>query len=148
MGACKLCGAELDNRAVDGMCLMCYQLYYNELKRQEVEEGDGVDSESIRELTKDINFSDEDYKNWVTFGQGHFTPQFRAECRAKWLVKNLVGKRGWTRNKLASNLGSLYDIMNENFDYLFDTSKYLVKIKGSDDKNIVYTAGNVVVLAK
>lgn len=149
-GKCRVCGGPLGSGSFAGKCLICTQLEYSENKRKEEEESAGVDTESLNKYSSGSEFTEADYEHWLTSGQGNFTPQKRAETRAKWLVRRLSDEPGWTNVLIAKHIGELFRLMDAKFDAMLNRNKYqIVILDGTKEyKNIIYRVNSVAIVAR
>ena len=149
-GVCRVCGGPLGSGSFEGKCLVCTQLEYSERKRIQEEQSYGVDAESIGQYGSTSEFTEEDYNHWMTFGQGNFTPQKRAETRAKWLVRRLANEPGWNNMLIAKHINELFALMDIKFDAMLNATKYrIVMLDDSMDENkIIYRVNNVGIITR
>lgn len=124
---CRVCKGKLGNNSIMGICLGCVQLGYTESLRDEEEAKAGVDAYSVQQFSGSVTFTEQDFNDWMTFGQGNFTPARRTENRKKWLIKRFEGNPEWTKELIEFNIASIEKIMDRNFSKLQD-KRYTLKI--------------------
>lgn len=121
---CRKCGEHYDI-GIRGMCLGCAQVDTAKTEKIRNEKSLGVDTESLDDITTDREFTDEDYNNWVTFGQGNFSPDNRKENRRNWIIAKLLSD-GYNEDSIKKNLRDIEEIININFSDLLNNKAKIV----------------------
>lgn len=101
----------------NGVCLDCMQLLMKEKSKIQEELKTGVDSSLINELTSDVEFDDNAFNHWLTFGQGNYSsPELNnnKELKRIWVMVKL-NAAGITEQKYIRKLEKLFD---KNFEML------------------------------
>lgn len=143
-GVCRVCNGPIGNNAINGICLLCFQTGNTEEDKVKEEKSAGVDFESTHEYSTESEFTEEDFNDWMTFGQGNFSPQKRTENRRKWLYKKLCGKDNWTEALIDIYLPSLEKIIDKHFDKLLGDQYKIVMVTGNES----FRPGSIVCIEK
>jgi len=67
---CIYCSVLLTENLKDGgVCLGCKQVDNYKTEKKNIERSEGVDIESLSDLTHSVQFTDKDLENWISFVQ-------------------------------------------------------------------------------
>lgn len=138
--------------AIKGECSTCQQVRSAKEEKRRSEIMNGLGQDVISELTHSVTFTEEDYDNWVTFGQGNFTPQARKLARRNWMYNRLVNIAGWSEDDFDRNFEDIEYLM-DNFSHKIFNSRYVFVLNNGNTKglrglNIIESRGNVMVVEK
>lgn len=123
---CIKCGETIIGQgSIKGKCYSCFQSEYEEKQRREEELASGVSSELLEYYSSGVEFTEEDYEQWVTFGQGNFTPEYLKRCRQNWLRIKLVEQGGWSPALVEQHLDEIESLMEKHISKVMNR-KYLI----------------------
>jgi len=132
---CRKCGSPTDQSLMmDGLCINCMQIKMREKSRQQEEKMLGVDAASINELTSDVEFNNDGYKHWMTFGQGNFSSsdiKNNKELKRLWIMAKLNATGTYDNKVICKNISKIEKLFDANFDKLINNS---CKIVIADDE--------------
>lgn len=115
---CIICGESTSAGSIKGRCYGCSQADYEERQRKAEEVANGVDMDLFEFYSNGVEFTEQDYNEWVTFSQGDITPEKRKRTRRNWIRKKLLDEGKWTTQMVEENLDDL--------EYLLE--RYMAKI--------------------
>ncbi len=150
---CIKCGEPITGHgSINGLCYGCSQAKYEEEQRREEEVASGVALELLEAYSNGVEFTEEDYNQWVTFGQGNFTPQYLKQCRQNWLRRKLVDQGGWSKELVESNLDQIEALMEKHISKVLDGRYMLVyydsKNKKQRIRQFIDHTGNIFIVEK
>lgn len=123
---CIKCGNPIIGHSICGLCYGCSQAAYEDKRRHEEELASGVAYELLESYSNGVEFTEDDYNAWVTFGQGNFTPQYLKQCRQNWLRRKLVDQGGWSADLVESNLDAIEALMEKHISKVMNGTYMLV----------------------
>jgi hypothetical protein len=146
-GVCRVCGSPLNGKSIHGRCLICAQLNITEENRERDEESCGAVLPP--EYSNGSTMTEEDFNDWVTFGQGNFTPKLRRELRINWLTKKLANDPDWNPKMIVGYISDFEKLLDKYYDDIC-SNKYKLKhvafFKG--DKSKIVARENQILLVK
>lgn len=150
---CILCGEPVVGQmCIKGMCYACSQLEYAERQRKEEELANGVAQELLEAYSNGVEFTEEDFQHWMTFGQGNFTPEKLKQSRLNWLRKKLIEQGGWSTELVEDNLDIIETLMTKYLSKVMDRKYLLVYYDSKNTKQrirqFVDHIGNIFLIEK
>lgn len=150
---CITCGEPIIGQgSIKGKCYGCSQAEYEEKQRKAEEVANGVDSELMDFYSNGVEFTEEDYEKWVTFGQGNFSPEYRKRCRQNWIREKLVEQGGWSPVLVEKNLDAIESLMEKHMSKVIDR-KYMIvyydsKVRKQKIRQFIDHIGNIFIVEK
>ena len=135
---CIECGQPIMGQmSIKGKCQACAQEEYEEKQRKAEEMANGINSEEYMYIyTSGVEFTEEDYERWVTFGQGNFTPEKSRMHKRNWLRKRLVEQGGWSKELVEENLDNIEKLMDKHISKVIDRKYVMVYYDGKQGTRI------------
>lgn len=128
---CIVCGQPIIGQlSIKGKCQACSQEEYEEKQRKIEEAANGIDDGSELYYSG-VEFTEEDYERWVTFGQGNFTPERIRQNKLEWLRKRLAGQGGWSKELIDANIDSIEQLMDKHASRVREGRYLIVYYDGS-----------------
>ena len=127
-GICRVCGQPIGMNAIDGKCLVCIQMDYNESMRKHEEMCLGVDDELQALYGSPLELTDEDYERWMTTSITGVSAESRKKFRLSWLVSTFDGKFGWTPELLQLRYNAIEKILDRNFSKIIGKRLSLIDL--------------------
>ena len=126
-GVCIKCGnpVGVEGAATEGKCQSCAISEYEEEQRKQEELDAGVAQELLDLYSSGVEFTEKDYEEWLTFGQGTFSPAYMRECRINWLRKKLVDQGGWSSELVESHMDAILTLMERHISKVI-RRKYMI----------------------
>lgn len=146
---CIVCGASLYGElSIRGRCSDCQQLKAAKEDKARNEVIDGLGVLELSKLTKDIEFTEKDYEEWVTTSGGYFNPETRRRNRRRWIRNKLVNQYGWTNEMFIENLKDIEEILDNYFFKIANEKCKLVLAgtRGLKGVEIIVKKGNIIVI--
>lgn len=135
---CIKCGSPIYGQgSIKGKCQACVQEEYEEEQRKEEEEANGVAAELLEIYSSGVEFTEEDFEQWLTFGQGNFTPERSRACRQDWLRKRLTEQGDWSLELVNANMADIEKLMERHISNVIDRKYIMVYYDGSKRVKIV-----------
>lgn len=149
---CIKCGETLTGGSIKGKCYGCSQEEYEATQRKAEEMANGVDIDLVDFYSNGVEFTEEDYERWVTFGQGNFSPDYMKKCRQNWIKEKLIGQGGWTRELIENNITELESLMEKHMSKIVEKKYSMVyydgKTKGQKIRQFVDRKGNIFIVER
>lgn len=127
-GVCRICGKPIGFNSIEGKCIVCTQVDYTEARRKQEEMTLGIDAEMQRILSSPLEFTDEDYERWMTYGKGDIDPEIRRGFRKKWVIDTFDGKFGWTAATLNARYPVIEKLLDRNFSKMLGKQLAMVDL--------------------
>lgn len=153
-GNCITCGDPLYGEAsLNWECIGCQQIKEAKVEKRRSEVLNGLGLDTLAELTHSVEFTEEDYERWVTFGQGNFTPEKRKQYRRNWIRKKLAREYGWCQKQFDENFEDVEWLLDNYSHRIFSQSCIFSIVDGSKENarklrgmNIIARKGKIVVV--
>ena len=117
---CRKCGSTVDpHLMINGLCTNCIQLELKNKSKKREEVQMGVDSDVISDLTSEIEFTDEEYEKWLTWGHA-FSPENMnvKELRRMWIMVKLNAAGVYDNSVISKNFPDIELLLDRNFSKL------------------------------
>ena len=150
---CINCGEPIGYEAgIKGMCSNCFDAQYEEKQRKKEEMVAGVDLETYEIYASCVEFTEEDYEKWVTFGQTKLSPEVMKKFRLIWLKHKLKNSPTWSEDLVKEKFDDIERVINGNLSKLTTGGLILVNIDGKAKGNriteFVANSGTVYLVKK
>lgn len=150
---CIKCGGPIIGQgSLMGLCHGCAQEIYHKQQLKNEEAANGVALELLEAFDNGVEFTEKDYEEWVTFGQGDVTPAYVKRCRQNWLRMKLVTQGGWSAELVESNLEQIEGLMEKYLSKIMDSKYILVYYDGTNRKQrireFIDKTGNIYLVEK
>ena len=121
---CRKCGSIVDpSFMIKGLCTNCIQADIHESSKRKEEARLGVSIEPDDSIiASDIEFSDEDYENWLTMGNT-FTPsdmKSSVELRWIWILVKLNAAGVYDNKVILENFPDIEELLDRSFTRLLN----------------------------
>lgn len=148
----KCNGPIIGQGSLMGLCHSCAQEIYHEQQLKKEEEANGVALDLLEAFDNGVEFTEKDYEEWVTFGQGDITPAYVKRCRQNWLRIKLVAQHGWSADLVEEHLECLEFLMDKYISKIIDNKYILVYYDGTNRKQkireFIDKIGNIYLVEK
>lgn len=148
----KCNGPIIGQGSLMGMCYSCAQEIYHEKQLKNEEAANGVALELLEAFDNGVEFTEKDYEEWVTFGQGDVTPAYVKRCRQNWLRMKLVTQGGWSAELVEKHLDDIENLMEKYLSKIMDSKYILVYYDGTNRKQrireFIDKVGNIYLVEK
>lgn len=150
LGVCRTCGESLFGEiTLGGECSKCQQISSAKLEKQHSEILNGLGMDVLEQLASSTEFTEKDYENWVTFGQGNFTVADKARLRENWVKVKIAKELGWSTEKIKDNVDDIRYLLSNYSVKLFGPNYRFVDKGNRKDLhgvNILAQRGNLAII--
>lgn len=109
-----------------GRCLQCAQLEMLNKFNAGVKQEESRNFEELQEYLPEKRMTDEEFADFLVFGQETFNPQYRKRIRKNWVRKILACNKYWSRSSIDKYFEDIDKAVDANFDGLNNRSLTLV----------------------
>lgn len=127
---CRKCGGPLGRHSIKGICLGCKQLNEADETKQRDEIQSGVELKQLQRLTNGTTtFTEDDYNNWVTMGQGNFKKIDKYSKDKQFIINRFKADKIWNKENINDYIEDIISLLDRHTDKLTKSNLHIIRIE-------------------